>query len=374
MKKRLLILSCIAAMAIACIAAPAAMADENTEDYITVTDMNGRDVQVPTEIDSVVLTALPLPSIYALTGAPIENLKGVHPGSTSAIENSIMAAMYPELVGIADNFIEGTDINVEELLKLDPDVVIYWAEYENQYEALTSVGIPAVGVKGAEGGDVIATLSTWLDIMGQIFGTTGNTEGVIEYANTVKVDVEEQLKDVADEDKPRVMYLYNHSKEQISVCGSNFYGGYWIESAGGINVGAELDSFADVNMEQVYEWDPDIIILTTFTDTMPEDLYNNTIEGQDWSNVSAVKNGKVYKEPLGVYRWFPPSGDAPLMFKWMAQTLHPEIFDYDMIQEIKDYYAQFYDYEVTDEQAQGILDAQPEAAKGASFGSSSSNK
>ncbi len=374
MKKRLLILSCIAAMAIACIAAPAAMADENTEDYITVTDMNGRDVQVPTEIDSVVLTALPLPSIYALTGAPIENLKGVHPGSTSAIENSIMAAMYPELVGIADNFIEGTDINVEELLKLDPDVVIYWAEYENQYEALTSVGIPAVGVKGAEGGDVIATLSTWLDIMGQIFGTTGNTEGVIEYANTVKADVEEQLKDVADEDKPRVMYLYNHSKEQISVCGSNFYGGYWIESAGGINVGAELDSFADVNMEQVYEWDPDIIILTTFTDTMPEDLYNNTIEGQDWSNVSAVKNGKVYKEPLGVYRWLPPSGDAPLMFKWMAQTLHPEIFDYDMIQEIKDYYAQFYDYEVTDEQAQGILDAQPEAAKGASFGSSSSNK
>ena len=39
MKKRLLILSCIAAMAIACIAVPAAMADENTEDYITVTDM-----------------------------------------------------------------------------------------------------------------------------------------------------------------------------------------------------------------------------------------------------------------------------------------------------------------------------------------------
>ncbi len=69
-----------------------------------------------------------------------------------------MAAMYLELVGIADNFIEGTEINVEELLKLDPDVVIYWAEYENQYEALQSVGIPAVGVKGAEGGDVIATL------------------------------------------------------------------------------------------------------------------------------------------------------------------------------------------------------------------------
>ena len=89
MKRRLLTFGCMAAMAIACCVAPAALAEESTEteSYITVTDMNGRDVQVPTEIDSVVLTALPLPSIYALTGAPIENLKGVHPGSTSAIEN-----------------------------------------------------------------------------------------------------------------------------------------------------------------------------------------------------------------------------------------------------------------------------------------------
>lgn len=130
--------------------------------------------------------------------------------------------MYPELVGIADNFIEGTEINVEELLKLDPDVVIYWAEYENQYEALQSVGIPAVGVKGAEGGDVIATLSTWLDIMGQMFGTTGNTEGVIEYANTVKQEVADKLADATEEEKPKVLYLYNHSKEQISACGSTF--------------------------------------------------------------------------------------------------------------------------------------------------------
>lgn len=92
MRKRLLTLGCTAALTLAYFTAPTALAEENTEasteaeSYITVTDMNGRDVQVPTEIDSVVLTALPLPSIYALTGAPIENLKGVHPGSTSAIE------------------------------------------------------------------------------------------------------------------------------------------------------------------------------------------------------------------------------------------------------------------------------------------------
>ncbi|OON87027.1 hypothetical protein BXO88_05665 [Oribacterium sp. C9] len=346
----------------------------DSADTITVTDMNGREVTVPKDPDSVVLTALPLPSIYALTGAPIENLKGIHPGSTSAIANSIMGSMYPDLVGIADNFVEGQDINVEELLKIDPDVVIYWGEYENQYEALKSVNIPAVGVFGEKGGNVVDTLKTWVGIMGQLFGTTGNTDKVIDYANEALKEVDEKVSTLSDKEKPKVLYLYNHSKEQISASGSGFYGGFWIDAAGGNNVAKEIENFGDVNMEQIYEWDPDIIILTTFTETMPDDLYNNSIEGQDWSQVSAVKNGKVYKEPLGVYRWYVPCGDTPLMVKWMAKTLHPELFDYDMIDEIKKYYKEFYDYDVTDEQAQGILDASPEAAKGTSWNATRSGK
>ena len=31
----------------------------------------------------------------------------------------------------------------------------------------------------------------------------------------------------------------------------------------------------------------------------PDDLYNNAIDGDDWSNVAAVKNQQVYKFPLG---------------------------------------------------------------------------
>ncbi len=62
------------------------------------------------------------------------------------------------------------------------------------------------------------------------------------------------------------------------------------------------------------------------------------------------------------------------MVKWMAQTLHPEIFDYDMIKEIKDYYKEFYSYDVTDDQAKGILDASPDAAKGTNWNATKSGK
>ncbi|MBO5373193.1 MAG: ABC transporter substrate-binding protein [Lachnospiraceae bacterium] len=378
MKKKLLSILLSAAMLLSLTACGSAKeksaeeAEKVTSDLetITVTDQNGMEVTIPANPDRLVTTALPLPSIYALTGAPIEYLVGVHPGSTSAIENSIMAAMYPELKGIADNFIEGTDVNVEELLKLEPDVVLYWAEYLEQYEAMKNAGIPAVGVKTQDNGNVLTTLESWLNIMKEIFGDTGNIDKVIEYGRKIEADIAEKTAEISDEEKPKVLYLYNHSSEDISVSGADFYGDYWIKAAGGINAAAEVQGATSVNMEQIYEWNPDIIIISTFTETMPEDLYNNTIDGQDWSQISAVLNGKVIKEPLGVYRWFPPSGDAPLMLKWMAQTLHPDKFTYDMKEEIQAYYKEFYNYSLEDEQIEGILSANPEAAKGAGFGGS----
>lgn len=47
------------------------------------------------------------------------------------------------------------------------------------------------------------------------------------------------------------------------------------------------------------------------------------LQGQDWNQLKAVKNKQVYKVPLGIYRWYPPNGDAPLVLKWMAQHNHP---------------------------------------------------
>lgn len=95
----------------------------------------------------------------------------------------------------------------------------------------------------------------------------------------------------------------------------------------------------------------------------PEDLYTNGIGSFDWSTLEAVKNKQVHKVPLGIYRWYPPSGDAPLMLKWMAQKNYPALFDYDINEEIKAYYTKFYDYNLTDEEVDSILHPVSEAAK-----------
>jgi iron complex transport system substrate-binding protein len=340
---------------------------EKKNEYIEVVDQNNMTARVPAEVRRVVMTALPLPSVYALTGAPIDYIVGMHPGSSSAIENSVMAAMYPSLLGIKSNFIDGQDINVEELLKLSPDVVMYWAEYSNQYNAMKTANIPAVGVKTQGGGDAITTLETWLEIMSRIFSTQGNAGRVIEYGRKIQKEIADKTGSLTDQEKPKTIMLYGHSAETIAVGSTGEYGGFWVESTGGYNPARDLKGNPTVNMEQIYAWNPDIIVITTFSKTMPEDLYNNTVPGQDWSHVKAVQERKVFKEPLGVYRWYPPSGDAPLMVKWMAQIQHPDLFTYDMKEEVKNYYREFYNYTLTDDQAEGILSSNPEAARGADW-------
>ena len=111
-----------------------------------------------------------------------------------------------------------------------------------------------------------------------------------------------------------------------------------------------------MDIEQLMAWDPDIIYLTTFSPAMPEDLYSNTIEGFDFSQLSAVKNRQVYKIPLGSYRWYAPSCECSLMLRWMAGIHQPELFtDTDMAAEVSAFMTAFYGHTPTEAQVNVLL-------------------
>ena len=124
-----------------------------------------------------------------------------------------------------------------------------------------------------------------------------------------------------------------------------------------------MNAGAEINMEQVYEWDPDMIFITNFSPYLPEDFYSNSIEGHDWSNVKAVKEEKVYKFPLGMYRWFPPASDTPLVLQWLAKTIQPELFsDLDMDTKIREFYKTHYHVDLTDDDLEKIYHPTREAS------------
>jgi ABC-type Fe3+-hydroxamate transport system, periplasmic component len=152
----------------------------------------------------------------------------------------------------------------------------------------------------------------------------------------------------------------------MQTSGAKHFGQYWLDMAGAINVAGDQDAGGvPISMEQINEWNPDILFVTNFSPYLVEDFYKNAIEGDDWSSIKAVQDEKVFKYPLGMYRWYPPSSDSPLTLLWLVKQVHPDLFkDIDLEQEIRDYYTRFYNLELTDEDIVTMMNPPREAADG----------
>lgn len=340
---------------------------QTTVEEKIIIDQAGTEVTIPGEVNSIVSGGiLPYFHTWYVATNSAKEIVGMHPNSYNAAENSILAKMAPEILNADTSFVKNGEMNVEELLNIKPDVYFELSTDEKSIEATRKAGINTVAIKAidAAAAEPLATFNSWLQLTGEIANTTDRADKFIEVGTAVQEEIYEKIGDLTKEQKPNALIMYQLSEQAITVGGKNFFGNQWLNATGANDVAEdEVTGRKDINMEQIYEWNPDIIYLTNFTPIQPEDLYNNTIPGQDWSSVDAVKNKQVYKIPLGIYRWFPPSGDAPLMLKWLANNNQPELFNYDMNAEIKSYYKDFYDFNVTDEEVEQILHPSSDAAK-----------
>jgi iron complex transport system substrate-binding protein len=321
------------------------------ESKLTLLDQIGRAVTITRPTDRIVTLPIPLASmVYAIDGKG-DRIVGMHPVSMKAIEEGILGEMCPELKLASIDFVtSGFEVNVEELLKLEPDVVFQWGfKGEGLYKPMEDAGIGVICLNYGTQED----LDTWLTILGVVLRKEEKALGLIESQHEVIQEIADETSSIPEAERPKVLYLpYG---VQLRTTGTGTYNQFWIDTTGGLNVAKELDGWKSVNMEQIYDWNPDIIYLGNFADNWPDELLENKISGQDWSKLEAVKNGKVYKVPLGGYRWDPPNQESHLMLKWLVEVHHPELFDYDVREEIKVFYSDFYGYAVSDEQVSQIL-------------------
>ncbi len=342
--------------------------DENDpEGTHIVVDHAGDEVEVPNTISRIVVGSMyPLASVLAEYLGSADMIVGIHPVSMSAAENGLLGQVYPELLNANTSFIDGSEVNIEELLNLNPDIVI--GVGKEQAEAIRAAGIPAITTSaGAWEYDLFDTYDHWIDILDQIFGESAIAKKVQEESKSSYEYVQSKVSEISEEDRAKVLVLFQYSDAAMVASGVNFFGQKWCDYVNAYNVASEVEDGVQVqlSMEQVYEWNPDVIIITNFCGTQPEDLYNNAIGNDDWSTVEAVKNQRVYKMPLGLYRSYTPGGDTPVTLKWLAKTVYPELFeDVDIREEARNYYKNLLGYEFNDEQLDMMFTPSRDAANG----------
>lgn len=337
-----------------------------------VVDDNGDKVEVPEKIERVVVTnILPLASAVAVYLNDGSRIVGMHPASYSAAKNGLLGELYPEVLKADTGFIQGANLNIEALMALRPDVVLVNAPDRRMIDMIRGAGLAAFGISPSKWHyDVIETHNRWMQSLAQLFPEAkGKGELIEKKSREIAKMVADRTKDLPREERARILFIFRYDAKSLVTSGKNFFGQYWCDAVGGINVAEGItadNSNAVIGMEEVYGYDPDVIFITNFTAALPEDIYGSKIGGDDWSPVKAVREKRVYKMPLGIYRSYTPSADTPLTLLWMAKRVYPERFkDVDLTTEVKKYYQTVFGVSLTEKQISRMFLPEAAASRGA---------
>ena len=321
-----------------------ASAGETNSGTMEVTDLKGRTVTLPTNIERVVVT-FNLEEYLAVTGeAGVDKLVGwshkYWKGRRDDAYNAYTKAL-PALESIPDVGYNG-DISIEAIISLQPDVVLASATGAN-YNALE----PAFDLLHQAGIEIVffnfhkQTIETHQQSIQLIGKVMGQEERAAELARLYEEQmnlVYDRLKDRPDEDRPSVYMEFSRGPSVIGNSWSEQMWGAQIRECGGVNIAAGQEGASvDVPAEQVLAANPDFIIMSG---CLQSDDTDNVVMGygadrelarehleayksrDGWSSLNAVKNnnmGAIYHD---LSRHIFDFAGA----QFLAKTLHPDLF------------------------------------------------
>ncbi|AHF79483.1 ABC transporter substrate-binding protein [Thermococcus paralvinellae] len=307
--------------------------------YVEVTDFRGKTVRIKQPVERIV-------SLYGLATQMVYLL-----GEGEKVLGSTPLAMNDAFIQLIDPGMKNRMIfvgspksaNVEEVKKLNPDVV-FTAAWGNERlnEQIENLGIPVIALDL----ETVENYLKSLEIMGKALGKEDKAREAIEYYKSAMKVVTERTAKIPESEKPRVLLIYYSLKSKaFKAPGREYFQNVLIEMAGGISVSKELPGGWNViNVEQVARWDPDVILVVSYSLKYPstkvkEDILNDPA----WSSIKAVKEGKVYAMPNDGESWDYPAPKWILGLYWTAKVLHPDLFkDLNIKKKADEFYQKFF--------------------------------
>jgi len=330
--------------------------DTLNQENRSVVDLAGDTVIIPSadEIDRVLLMGPPLLATYMSTVKDPSKLVGVHPNSFKQANSKLLDIIFPNWQEVSTAFLTGAEANVEEILKLDPDVIFVYGKGNGQghKRAVERLDIPVVDF--ASNQDTENELIGSARLMREIFDIKADGFIAKEWEKANK-KVDEVLNKTGNSSVQEGLIIGVNSGNEISIRGPGAFGHVVLTKSGLVDVTEELNTHvAGVSMEQIYTWNPDIIYL--FKGIPAEKYLSNSIKNQDWSKVEAFKTKRIYDVPKGMMHWGSPNPDSPLMVQWMLSKNYPDQFSEEEFKTVmRTYYEDNYGIELTEELMNSIL-------------------
>jgi iron complex transport system substrate-binding protein len=260
----------------------------------------------------------------------------------------VLLKIYPDFANLPT---VGTfnNINIEEILALEPDVVINSKISSEGNQKIMNAGVPVIRVNTGRS-DITGILDEFA-MTGELLNNTSRSNELITFWSEQLEVIDARLADIPVENRKRVYYVLGAITH---TNGSESWGQALITAAGGINVAEEIGAERDIVLEQLLVWNPDVMILSSNEGTFVsvEDITG----AAQLQEIKAVIDRELYLCPVGTFWWDRPAPEAILGITWLAKTLYPEQFaDIDLKALSKDFYNRFYNYELSDDEFTGFL-------------------
>lgn len=314
----------------------------------TIVDCMDRKVLVPDEIASI-------SCLYAYAGHACVFL-GCEDKITSVVDGLKRdALMTRKIEGLEEmeSPYQAHAINIEELMSTEPDIVLLRTENltnEGEVEKLEKTGIPYVVIDYSTMEEQMQSIR----VIGEALSCEEKAEAYLSYYEKT-IDMVKERTDAIPQEERKTVYHSVNEVVRADVKDTLSYEA--LQTAGIVNAidldeGVTMDgSKAYTTVEQIYRWDPDMILANEpeATEYFQKD---SKFEG-----LRAVREGNVCQLPIGLSRWgHPGSIETPLAVLYIAGLVYPEYFqDIDMEQETMDFYHDFLKIDLTEDEVQNIF-------------------
>lgn len=311
LKKMLCVALCTSMLLLAgCYSSMDKQSIDSSKVYLEVTDVAGRKVKLQHKPERVV-------SLSTSYLGLIEAVGGKIVGRASSKVASVPESMksVPE-IGLVYN------INMENLLKLKPDLVLAGKNMHEKFIPLIeSNNINVIEFDAKTFNDV----KNMVTILGDIYSTQDKAKAENEFLDKQISAITEKLP----KDKKQVVIMHA-TASSVTIEGANSIAGCVSDILGFENVAASvLKEKADktpYSMEKLVEQNPEIIFITSMG--KPEEIENrlrmDLKNNPAWNSLTAVKAGKVYVLPENLFL-INPGLRYPEAVKYMAKKVYPEV-------------------------------------------------
>lgn len=303
------------------------------------TDLQGNEVELPLEINKVIHLWPASTALQVFLGSGDKII-----GTLGAVQSGWgwLTSACPKLLEVPG--FTG-DATAEELLAYEPDVVI--TSNKDVADTLRAQGVPVVCMLAGEDMD---SLKKMILSMGELLGPeeAAKANEYINYLNDTMNMVESAVASIPEEE--RVVVYYNsaqHGDSPLLTCGDGSIVESWMLATGCINaVAGQVEGMdKEVNMEVIIEADPDWIVVGG---TSQEIAWNTIMADPAWQNLTAVKEGRIIRNPQGVMKWEKFGVEIALQMYWFTEQVYPGALNVDIEATVKDFYSNYYGYDLSD--------------------------